>query len=614
MKRTSLFFASMLIFLLMSLFVPSASAQTACAPPWQIGIAITTGEVLSFNGDNWQAIQPEVQTVDGWQPPNVPALWKDLGACNPGGNACSAVTGAPTGLTAGNVTTTAATLNWTAPTLPPNCKITSYTVFQNGNSIGTTNGTTFSVTGLTAGTTFTFAVTATDPAGASSQATVQVTTPPANACKAVPGAPTGLAATGTSSSGTTLNWTASTVATGCSVSNYTVFENGASIGTSSSTTFNVTGLAAATSFTFSVAASDADGQSPQSGAITVITAKQPPSGGGGGNGHLLIGYWHDFNNGSAVIPLAKVSPNFDVIIVAFGGTTTNSSTISFDVDTADIESQAQFIADIQTLHSQNKKVLLSIGGANGQVALNTAQDVTNFVQSVSGIIQQYGFDGIDIDIEDNSFVLASGDNDFMNPKTPAILNTINALHQLAAKFPSFLLTFAPQIEDVQEANVAYASSFGDQLALLWACRDIMSWVHVQDYNSGGTTALDGNSYNQGTPDFIVAMTELLVHGFTLANGQVFPGFPAGQVAIGIPAGPGAASGGVLSPTAVQQALNYLINGKSFGGKYVLQTSGGYPGLRGAMTWSVNWDQVNNFGMSNTIAPFLHGLPAIPAPK
>src|SRR5215470_11252026 len=60
----------------------TASAQTqACAPPWQVGIPITVGEVLSFNGHNWKAIQGGYTTIDGWQPPNTPALWSDLGPC-----------------------------------------------------------------------------------------------------------------------------------------------------------------------------------------------------------------------------------------------------------------------------------------------------------------------------------------------------------------------------------------------------------------------------------------------------------------------------------------------------------------------------------------------------
>jgi len=594
-----------------SFLVPVASAQMACAPPWQSGMSVTTGQIVSFNNNNWKAIQPEVSAAPNWQPPNVPALWSLVGPCqgSGGGGSCAAVPSAPTGLASANVTQTSATLSWTAVTPPANCAISAYTVFRSGMSIGTTTNTSFAVGGLSPGGTFTFTVAATDSAGMGNQSGSLGVTTSANTCAAVPSAPTGLTASSTSATSTTLSWKAAAVASGCTVTGYTVFQGAGAIGSATNTSFVVTGLTPSTGFTFTVAANDTAGSSPQSAPVSITTLNQTQ----GGNGRLLIGYWHDFDNGSVDLPLAKVSANFDVIIVAFGGTTTDSSTISFDVDPV-IESQAQFIADIKTLHGQNKKVLLSLGGANGHVAINTAQDVTNFVQSVSSLIQQYGFDGIDMDVESNSFVLAAGDNDFMNPKTPAIVNTITALHQLAAKFPGFLLTFAPQIADVQEANVAFVTSFGDQLPLLWGCRDIMSWVHVQDYNSGGTNALDGKNYTQGTADFLVAMTEMLVHGFTLANGQTFPGFPPSQVALGVPAGPRAASAGVATPTAVQQALDYLINGKAFGGQYVLQNSAGYPSLRGLMTWSVNWDQVNGFALSNTVAPFLRGLPAIPAPK
>jgi chitinase len=443
MKRVSIFNVSVwgLSFLLSGVRCASAQSVPACASPWTAGMSVTVGEVVSYNGENYRALQAETFAVSNWQPPNVPALWTLVGAC-------------------GSSTTT-------PPPPPP---------------------------------------------------------PPSNP------PPT-----------------------------------------------------------------------------------NPPPTSGSGNGRVLIGYWHDFSNGSVNLPLAQVSSNFDVIDVAFAGTTTDTSTISFDVDTVDIESEAQFIEDVATLQGKGKKVILSIGGANGNVALNTAQDVTNFVNSVSGLIQKFGFNGVDIDIENNSFALISGDNDFTNPKTPTTVNMINALHQLASKFPGFMLSFAPQIADIQEANVAYVSTFGDQLPLVWGCRDIMSFLQVQDYNTGGTNALDGKNYTEGTADFQVAMTELLLHGFTLANGQNFPGFPPGQIAFGVPAST-SAGGGFTAPSAVEQALNYLITGVPFGGQYVLQNPAGYPGLRGLMTFSINWDDVNGFALSNTIAPYLHGLPAIAAPQ
>lgn len=91
-------------------------------------------------------------------------------------------------------------------------------------------------------------------------------------CTTVPGAPTDLAASNTTGSGTTLNWTAPTGFAGnCSVTGYTIYKNGTSIGTSTTTSFNVTGLSPATVYSFTVAASDAAGLGAQSSAASVTT-------------------------------------------------------------------------------------------------------------------------------------------------------------------------------------------------------------------------------------------------------------------------------------------------------------------------------------------------------
>jgi hypothetical protein len=91
-------------------------------------------------------------------------------------------------------------------------------------------------------------------------------------CKAVPSAPTGLAASSTTSTGTTLNWSAASAPSGCSVTSYTVYKNGASIGTATSTNFAVTGLSPSTTYSFTVAASDSAGISAQSSAVSVTTS------------------------------------------------------------------------------------------------------------------------------------------------------------------------------------------------------------------------------------------------------------------------------------------------------------------------------------------------------
>jgi chitodextrinase len=86
-----------------------------------------------------------------------------------------------------------------------------------------------------------------------------------------PTVPTGLTATGTTQTQTTLSWTASTDAVG--VSGYRVFRNGTQIGTSTTTTYTATGLTASTTYSFTVSAYDAAGNvSAASTAVSVTTS------------------------------------------------------------------------------------------------------------------------------------------------------------------------------------------------------------------------------------------------------------------------------------------------------------------------------------------------------
>lgn len=92
-----------------------------------------------------------------------------------------------------------------------------------------------------------------------------------------PSVPTGLSATAISSSQINLSWTASTDNVG--VTGYKVYRGGSQIGTTASTTYQDTGLAASTSFTYTVAAYDAAGNtSAQSAGASATT--QASSGGG----------------------------------------------------------------------------------------------------------------------------------------------------------------------------------------------------------------------------------------------------------------------------------------------------------------------------------------------
>jgi chitinase len=63
----------------------------------------------------------------------------------------------------------------------------------------------------------------------------------------------------------------------------------------------------------------------------------------------------------------------------------------------------------------------------------------------------------------------------------------------------------------------------------------------------------------------------------------------------LPACLNAAGGGFTDTATVRAAVNYLLGKGPKPGNYTLQTAGGYPTLKGMMTWSINWDKVATCG-------------------
>jgi chitinase len=328
-----------------------------------------------------------------------------------------------------------------------------------------------------------------------------------------------------------------------------------------------------------------------------------PSGGSGGNAglpaHSLVGYLHSsFSNGSGNVNIENAPAAWNVIALAFADSN-GAGDITFTPCPASTcpgaESQAQLIAGIKTVQAQGRKVLISIGGANGEVTLNTAADVSEFVSTVSSIVNTYGLNGVDLDFENDSLTLNNGDNDFMHPTTPAVVNLISAVQQLKAEYGSnFIVAMAPQVFFVQTGYEYYGGNStgasdrraGAWLPVIYGLRNQLNLLDVQDYNSGPTMGLDGTYYNTGGEDFLTAMTDMLLHGFTVAGtGETFPALNPDQVTIGLPANQNAGAGAV-STADLDSALNCLTKGTGCGAYKPLGT---YPGLGGLMSWSINWD-------------------------
>lgn len=322
--------------------------------------------------------------------------------------------------------------------------------------------------------------------------------------------------------------------------------------------------------------------------------------------HLLIGYWHtwggDASGGVPFVKLREVDKNWDVINISFAEPVSPGSTdgkMQFNIrGLSEDYTKEDFKSDIKALQAEGKKIVLSIGGYEGYFSLTSQSAVDQFVKDIKGFIDEYGFDGIDIDLEQSSVTFNSGaDPDYRNPASPKIVNMIQAIRNICDSYGNdFILSWAPETFYVQLGYQFYGglnaycdSRAGVYLPMIHALRDKTSYVHVQLYNSMAIMGSDGKSYSMGSAEAAVAMCKMLLDGFPIGGNQnyFFEPLRADQVVIGVPSSAGAAGSGHISNENLQKAFSALIKE--------------YPDLRGIMTWSINWDShqnKNSFAQSN----------------
>ena len=298
----------------------------------------------------------------------------------------------------------------------------------------------------------------------------------------------------------------------------------------------------------------------------------PPPSSGALRAHVLMGYWQNFNNGAPVLTIAQVPTTYDIIAVAFANSTGVPGQISFAIDSGVTGySDAQFKADIVTAHSRGQKVVLSIGGQNGSISVSDSASASAFANSAASILTNYGFDGIDIDLENG-----------INPSSMA-----SAISQLKAQKPGALVTAAPQTLDTQNSQSSYFS-FASMIGAN------MTMMNTQYYNSGSMLGCDGGVYSESTENFITALACTQLNSL-----------PASEIGIGLPASPSGAGSGYVSPSVVAAAIQCLANGSNCGS---FHPPSNHPTIRGVMTWSINWDAAQGYQFANTVSPVLRALP------
>ncbi|MGX7245657.1 glycosyl hydrolase family 18 protein [Enterococcus quebecensis] len=286
------------------------------------------------------------------------------------------------------------------------------------------------------------------------------------------------------------------------------------------------------------------------------------------NKKVLVGYWHNWaskgkdgykQGTSANISLSEVNKAYNVVPVSFMKSDGLSRIPTFAPYN---KTDAAFRQDVASLNSQGRAVLLALGGADAHIQLQKG-DEQAFADEIIRQVETYGFDGLDIDLEQSA--ITAGDNQTV---IPTALKMVKDYYKTQGK--NFIITMAPEFP--------YLKPSGAYEKYITSLNGYYDYIAPQLYNQGG----DGvwvDEINKWIPqsndalkyEFLYYMSDSMIHGT-----RTFLKIPNDKLVLGLPANvDGAGSGYVIDPTAVYKALDQLAKD-------------GNP-IKGLMTWSANWD-------------------------
>ncbi|GAA1703981.1 glycosyl hydrolase family 18 protein [Nonomuraea bangladeshensis] len=475
---------------------PPAAYGMVMAAAWAPWTAYATGAVVTYNGVDYVCLQGHT-SQPGWEPPNVPALWK----VSTGGGTDTTAPSVPGNLRSTGVTSNSVSLAWNAST--DNVAVTGYEVYRGSTLVTTVTGTTYTDTGLTASTAYTYTVRARDAAGNRSAASAAVTATTSNGGgtdTSAPSVPGNLRSTGVTSNSVSLAWNAST--DNVAVTGYEVYRGSTLVTTVTDTAYTDTGLAASTAYTYTVRARDAAGnRSAASAAVTATTST-----GTGGGGNKVLGYfvqWGVYQRGYHVknIDTSGSAAKLTHINYAFGNVTNGQCAIgdsyadydrfyqageSVDgvADTWDAGALRGSFNQLRKLKKKypNLKVLFSFGGWtwSGGFA-QAAQNPAAFADSCYKLVEDPRwadvFDGIDIDWEYPNACGLTCDS-----SGPAAFR--NLMSALRSRFGSGNLVTAAITADGTNGGKIDAADYG-------GAAQYVDWYNVMTYDYFGAFAAQG---------------------------------------------------------------------------------------------------------------------------
>jgi len=318
----------------------------------------------------------------------------------------------------------------------------------------------------------------------------------------VPAAPTGLAATGTTSSSVSLSWTAPSG----TVTGYNVYQNGTKALSVTGTSATVTGLAASTTYSFAVTATNSVGESAKSGSVSATTSA---SGGGGGpppGGFAVAPYVDMTNNQEPMLNSAATQAGLKAFTTAF---VIGSGCTPIWGDTLPVTNDPTVSGEISTAESDGAQPIISFGGASG---IELAQSCTNLSQltaAYQSVINTLHVTHIDFDIE-GAAIADTTDN----------ATRFQAIKALEAANPSLVVSVT--IPVLPTGPVSSGDAFLQQAQSIGARIDIIN-IMTMDYGSSfDTSGADMGSYAIEAAQDTLAFAKTVWPSTTYANIGVTP--------------------------------------------------------------------------------------------
>ena len=271
---------------------------------------------------------------------------------------------------------------------------------------------------------------------------------------------------------------------------------------------------------------------------------------------IVGGYWQMWE-GPNVAEITANAPQYNLQYAAFAMGNDSNGHVSFDPV---FESGANLKNDIAASKARGSLWLISVGGGSDTtIRLTNEAQAANMFDSLVGIIDSYGFQGVDLNLECGSGCI--------NPSAAASLAT-----KLKTKYgQNFIMSVAPRPFEIRGGGL-YA-----QIALAMGSSLDLVGLQFYDFPEASNTS---------------QLNSIITSDLANITSQ---GIPASKLLIGC-----------ITYSGYQNGHNTVDVYKNI----VLQQQQIYPALRGVFVWETSLDKLEGWSFAHVMGPALGAQPTL----